>query len=60
MGDVVNLRLARKAAARSAKEADATASRARHGRTKAEREATRIDEARTARLLNGAKLEGSD
>lgn len=60
MGDVVNLRLARKAAARSAKEAQATANRAVHGRTRAERAATKAEAARAARLLDGAKLEGRD
>ena len=60
MGEVVNLRLARKAAGRKAQEADAAANRARHGRTKAEREATTAEAERTARLLDGAKIKGQD
>ena len=60
MGEVVNLRLARKAAARAAKEADAATNRAAHGRTRAERTATKAETARAERLLDGARLEGSD
>jgi hypothetical protein len=60
MGEIVNLRLARKAAARRTKEADAANNRAAHGRTRAEREATRAEAARAARLLDGAKREGLD
>jgi len=60
MGEVVNLRLARKAAARKAKEADAAANRAAHGRTRAERTATRAEETRLTRLLEGARREGTD
>ncbi|MFM9934595.1 MAG: DUF4169 family protein [Novosphingobium sp.] len=57
MGDVINLRLARKAAARKAKEADAAGNRARHGRTKADRELIRADNERAARMLDGVKLD---
>ncbi len=60
MGDVVNLRLARKAAARTAREAETATNRARHGRTRAEREATSAEAERAARLLDGAKREGRD
>lgn len=60
MGEIVNLRLARKAAARRSKEAEAAANRLSHGRTRAEREATEAEAARTARLLDGAKREGHD
>jgi len=60
MGEVVNLRLARKAAARAAKEAEAATNRAAHGRTRAERAATKAERTRAARLLDGAKLEGRD
>lgn len=60
MGEVVNLRVARKAAGRKAKEAEAAANRASHGRSKAERAATTADAARAARLLDGARLEGKD
>jgi hypothetical protein len=60
MGEVVNLRLARKAAARKDKEAQAAANRAAHGRTRAERAASKAEAERTARLLDGAKREGRD
>ena len=59
MGEIVNLRLARKAAARRSKEAEAAANRAAHGRTRAERAATRAEADRAARLLDGARLESS-
>lgn len=60
MGEIVNLRLARKAAARRSKEAEAAANRAAHGRTRAEREATTAENERAARLLDGAKRDGQD
>ncbi|MBY0393243.1 MAG: DUF4169 family protein [Novosphingobium sp.] len=60
MGEVVNLRLARKAAARKDKEAQAAANRAAHGRTRAERAASKAEVERAARLLDGAKREGRD
>lgn len=60
MGEVINLRLARKAAARRTKEADAAANRLSHGRTRAEREATKAEKERAARLLDGARRDGHD
>jgi hypothetical protein len=60
MGEIVNLRLARKAAARRSKEAEAAANRLAHGRTRAEREATEAEATRAARLLDGAKREGHE
>ena len=60
MGEIVNLRLARKAAARRTKEAEAAANRAAHGRTRAERAATKAENGRAARLLDGAKRDGLD
>lgn len=60
MGEVVNLRRARKAAARQSKEAEAAANRLTHGRTRAEREATKAEATRAARLLDGARREGHD
>ncbi len=60
MGEIVNLRLARKAAARRTREADAATNRAVHGRTRAEREATKAETLRAARLLDGAKRDGHD
>lgn len=60
MGEVVNLRQARKAAARRTKEAEAAANRLAHGRTRAEREATKAEKERAARLLDGARRDGHD
>jgi hypothetical protein len=60
MAEIVNLRLARKAAARRSKEAEAAANRLAHGRTRAEREATRAEAERSARMLDGARREGHD
>jgi len=60
MGEVVNLRLARKAATRRTREAEAAANRLAHGLTRAEREATRAERERATRLLDGAKLDGND
>ncbi|MGN6374370.1 MAG: DUF4169 family protein [Sphingomonas sp.] len=58
MGDIVNLRLARKAKARATKETTAAANRAAFGRTKAERLADEAAKARQERQLDGAWLDG--
>ena len=55
MAEIVNLRLARKAKARAAKEANAAANRAAFGRSKADKSAAGIEVARAIRLLDGAK-----
>ena len=60
MAEVINLCLARKAAARRTREAEAAANRLTHGRTRAEREATSAERERATRLLDGAKLDGND
>jgi hypothetical protein len=57
VGNVVNLRLARKARARVGHEAAAAANRALHGRTKQQKQAERADRERQARLLDGARTE---
>ena len=57
MGDVVNLNRARKARDKAAGKASATANRAAHGRSKAERTAVETARARVERLLDGAKRE---
>lgn len=57
MGEVVNLRLARKAKRRAAGEATAAVNRAAFGRTKAEKASERAQRDRTERLLDGAKRE---
>ncbi|MBY0332608.1 MAG: DUF4169 family protein [Acetobacteraceae bacterium] len=56
MGDLVNLKGARKARDRVAREATAAANRAKHGRTAAERAADRQAEARRQALLDGAHI----
>ncbi|WP_279479330.1 DUF4169 family protein [Aureimonas sp. SK2] len=60
MGEVVNLRLARKRAARAADEDAAARNRARHGLSKSEREAARREAAETDRHLDGARRERAD
>ena len=57
MGEVVNLRQARKERARAAADAKAAANRARFGRTKAEKQADRADADRARKAVDGAELE---
>jgi hypothetical protein len=60
MAEIINLRLARKAAARQSRAQDAAANRAKFGATKAERQKQAQDAARLTRIVEGAKLEGQD
>ena len=60
MADIINLRQARKARARSDAEARATANRARFGRTAQEKQASEAEARRADTLLDGAKREGDD
>jgi hypothetical protein len=55
MGDIVNLRQARKRVARAGQEKQAAANRAKFGLTKAERMAKAHDEERIRKTLDGAK-----
>lgn len=57
MGDVINLRSARKAKARATAATRADANRAKFGRTKAEKQADAVEKVRSERLLDGSKLE---
>ena len=57
MAEIINLRMARKARARDADKHQADASRARHGRTKAERGAAEAEAARLTRTVEGARRE---
>lgn len=57
MGDVVNLRAVRKARARTSREVEAQANRAKFGRTKGEKLREAQDAERAAKLLDGAKRE---
>lgn len=56
MADVINLRTARKAKARAAKDKQAAANRAAFGRTKAERATDAAEAARRDAVVDGAKL----
>ncbi len=55
MAEIINLRRVRKAKARAAAEVTAAANRAAFGRTNAEKQATKADADRCARILDGAK-----
>jgi hypothetical protein len=57
MGEIVNMRLARKAGARADREAEARANRALHGRTKGQKQAERAERESRARELDGARIE---
>lgn len=57
MGEVVNLRTARKQAARKAARSVADANAAKHGRTKTERDLDRARAERAARILDGHRRE---
>ena len=55
MTEIVNLRQARKRAARKAAEAEAAVNRAKHGQSKDERRKITADRDRVRRDLDGAK-----
>ena len=55
MGDIVNLRQARKRATRTEQEKEAAANRAKFGRTKAERVSKAQEDERLQKTLDGAK-----
>ena len=57
MGELVNLRLARKAKKRSEAEAQAATNRAAYGRTKVQKKADAAEKARAEKMLDGAKRE---
>lgn len=57
MGEVVNLRQARKRRDRAERTAEADANRARHGRTVGDRDAEAAEEALRDRTLDGARRE---
>ena len=56
MGEIINLRKARKSKARAAETAEAAANRARFGRTLAERDRDRRETEKSARELDGAHI----
>lgn len=55
MGEIINLRRARKTRDRAASEAKAAVNRLSHGRSKAEKQATRAERERQERTLDGVK-----
>ena len=57
MGEVVNLRRARKVKARDEADAQAAANRAAHGRTRLEKQAEAAERSRSARALDGVRRE---
>ncbi|MCG6119038.1 MAG: DUF4169 family protein [Blastomonas sp.] len=57
MAEIINLRQARKAQKRKQAEALASASRARYGQTKGQRNSQAAENARVAKLLDGARRE---
>jgi hypothetical protein len=57
MGEVVNLRTAKKQAARKAARSAADANAAKHGRTKVERDLQKARAEKSARELDGHKRE---
>jgi hypothetical protein len=60
VGDVVNLRLARKRKDRAAKEQHGAENRAKFGRTKAEKQHTDLETARERASLDGAKIDDAE
>jgi hypothetical protein len=60
MGDIINLRMARKKAARQAAEQTASANRLRDGRSKAERELETIRGAKVRRDLDRHRIKTED
>ncbi len=56
MGEIVNLRRARKAKLRAGEASHAAEQRALHGRTAAERDRERQEAEQARRVLDGAKL----
>ena len=55
MAEIINLRLARKAAARTKAQTTAAQNRAHFGQTKAEKHATAAETTRLTRTVEGAK-----
>jgi hypothetical protein len=60
MGDIVNLRSARKRAKRRAQDVRATANRLAHGRSKAERALAAARRAKGQRDLDAQRIPGDD
>jgi Domain of unknown function (DUF4169) len=56
MADIINLRLARKAKARTESEKTAEQNRAKFGQTKAEKTARKLEEARAKKVHEAGKI----
>lgn len=59
MAEIINLRMARKAAKRLGEQAQAAANRARHGQSAAERATQKQTAERLTRQVDGARMERS-
>jgi hypothetical protein len=57
MTEIINLNRARKAREKAQDKAQAAANRVVHGRTKSQKQASQMEQARAARLLDGQKRE---
>jgi hypothetical protein len=57
MAEIVNLRTLRKHKEREIREQDAAANRAKFGRSKSEKETSKLESARTDKVLDGHKRE---
>ncbi|WDF73864.1 DUF4169 family protein [Novosphingobium sp. KACC 22771] len=60
MAEIINLRMARKAKARTEAEKQAQANRALHGQSKGQRAIAKAEKARAERLLDGVRREDPD
>lgn len=60
MADIINLNRIRKERARAEKAGDAAGNRAKFGRTKAEREATKAQEEKRRKALESHRVESTD
>jgi hypothetical protein len=60
MGDIINLRQARKARARADRQRLADSNRAKFGRTKAEKQAQSTEEERQIRKMEGVRREDKE
>lgn len=60
MTEIINLRQARKAQRRAVAEQTAVANRARHGRTKAEKQKEALEKASAERILTGHQLSSAN
>jgi hypothetical protein len=58
MGEIVNLKQARKRLERARREAEAAANRVRYGRTAAEKRTDALETGRRERAQDGARLDG--